>query len=224
MLDAQQTVANLVLDHSECVEIFQKHRIDFCCRGDVSLEAAATMKGMPVETLLSELSRAIAERQGGIAADVRGFSTPRLIAHIISTHHEYLRRALPVVQALATKVGRVHGDRNPDLRALDTAVGELAGALLPHLDEEEQVLFPALMAKNPDQARVTHLLRTMVDEHLAVAALLERIHAASENFTVPEWGCNSYRTLCSELRQMEADVFTHVHLENHVLKPRFAAD
>lgn len=30
-------------------------------------------------------------------------------------------------------------------------------------------------------------------------------------------------TPASELEQLESDVFTHVHLENHVLQPRFAA-
>ncbi|MEO8501597.1 MAG: iron-sulfur cluster repair di-iron protein [Vicinamibacteria bacterium] len=223
MLDLQQTVANLVLDHSECVEVFQKHRIDFCCRGDMSIEAAAKEKGLAVEALLSELSQAMAARRGDRSADPREFSTPRLISHLISKHHEYLRGALPVVRALAAKVSSVHGDHNPKLRALDTAVRELADALIPHLDEEEQVLFPALMAKNPDRAAVTKLLDAMLDEHLSVASLLERIHAASDAFTVPEWGCNSYRTLFSELRNLETDVFAHVHLENHVLKPRFAA-
>ena len=56
----------------------------------------------------------------------------------------------------------------------------------------------------------------------AVAQLLERIRAASDDFTLPDWACNSYRTLFSELEQLEGDVFTHVHLENHVLRPRFA--
>ncbi len=223
MLDPRQTVANLVLDHSECVEVFQRHRIDFCCRGDMSLETAAKERGVALEALLSELSNAVAERRGDPAADPREFSTPRLVSYVISKHHEYLRKALPVVRALATKVSGVHGEHNPKLRGLDKAVGELQDALIPHLDEEEQVLFPALMSKNPDVKALSGLLASMVDEHHSVARLLERIHAASDAFTVPEWACNSYRTLFSELRQLEADVFAHVHLENHVLKPRFAA-
>jgi regulator of cell morphogenesis and NO signaling len=63
----------------------------------------------------------------------------------------------------------------------------------------------------------------MLDEHLAVAAQLEQIRSASDGFVVPEWGCNSYRILCSELEQLERDTFAHVHLENYVLLPRFSA-
>jgi regulator of cell morphogenesis and NO signaling len=40
---------------------------------------------------------------------------------------------------------------------------------------------------------------------------------------VPPWGCNSYRALFCELRTVDGDIREHVHLENNVLRPRFAA-
>jgi len=222
-LNAQQSVADVVLDHSECAQVFQQHRIDFCCRGNTSVETAAKEKGVDVEALIGELSRAIEQRHGEASTDPRDLSTPQLVAHIVSKHHDYLRQVLPFAKGLAEKVSRVHGDHNPKLRDLHVAVDELADALEPHLDEEEQTLFPALVAQQPDATAVTELLQSMADEHLEVASLLERIRAASDDFTLPEWACNSYRTLFSELEQIEGDVFTHVHLENHVLKPRFAS-
>lgn len=222
MLDRQQTVASAVLDHSECAPVFQQHRIDFCCGGQQTIEAAAGARGVAVEALLADLERAIAERRGAPAADPRAESTPQLIAHIIAKHHAYLRQALPFVKTLAAKVGRVHGDHNPRLRELDAAVAELVAAIEPHLDEEEQRLFPLLMSGAGDTDLAERQLSSMHREHLAVGALLERIRAASEDFTLPEWACNSYRTLFAELRQLEGDVHAHVHLENNVLLPRFA--
>ena len=223
ILNRQQPVASVVLDHSECAQVFQRHRIDFCCQGEQSIEAAANARKVDVDALLAELSRAIADRRGDRQDDPRELSTPRLVAYIVSKHHEYLRKVLPFVQTLATKVSRVHGDHNQKLRHLEAAVQEISSALLPHLDDEEQSLFPALTAKEPDRAAIASQLKSMQDEHLAVARLLERIRAASDEFTLPEWACNSYNTLFSELKQLESDVFTHVHLENHVLTPRFAA-
>jgi quercetin dioxygenase-like cupin family protein len=61
----------------------------------------------------------------------------------------------------------------------------------------------------------------MLDDHLAVAALLAKIRTACDDFEVPSWACSSYRALFRELAAVEQDLFTHVHLENHVLKPRF---
>lgn len=222
MLSRGQAVASVVLDHPECAQVLKRHRIDFCCRGDVTLEAAAAEKGVDVDALLAELSRTVAARHESRPADPRALTTPDLIEHIVSKHHAYLRGALPFLGELAAKVGRVHGEHNPKLRALDQAVGELKDALLTHLDDEEKALFPALAAKDADRDAAWPLLEGMFDEHLAVAKILERIRAAADDFSVPDWGCNSYRTLFAELRGLESDVFTHVHLENHVLRPRFA--
>lgn len=222
-IDTTQTVADLVLDHSACAQVFKRHHIDFCCRGDMSIEEAAKSKGLDVGMLAGELSAAIAQRAGGPGehADPRELSTPRLVAFIVARHHEYLRQVFPFARGLALKVSRVHGDHNPKLRDLQVAFEDLANELLPHLDHEEQTLFPALMAAEADKAKVRPLLETMNEDHLTVAAILERIRTASDGFTLPDWACNSYRTLFAELQQLESDVFTHVHLENHVLRPRF---
>lgn len=222
MLDRQQTVASVVLDHSECAAVFQHHRIDFCCGGGKSVEKAATDKGVDVDALIADLTRAISDRRGERAADPRSLSTPELITHIVHRHHRYLREALPFTKALAAKVGRVHGDHNPALRELDAAVSELADALLRHLDDEERTLFPALVSGSLDSETERDLFAPMLDEHLAVAKMLERVRAAADDFECPDWACNSYRTLFAELRRLEDDVFKHVHLENNVLRPRFA--
>ncbi|MBL8921283.1 MAG: DUF542 domain-containing protein [Myxococcaceae bacterium] len=220
-VNPSQSVASIVLDHSECAQVFQRHRIDFCCRGELPLEVAAKERGVPVDSLLSELDAAIVARRGPAPASWREASTRDLINHLIDTHHAFLRRVLPFVRPLAAKVARVHGDHNPKLRSLDAAVGELTATLLTHLDDEEQQLFAELLAPDAQAERRAALLAAMHSEHLAVAELLRRIREAAEDFTLPEWACRSYTALFGELEALERDVFTHVHLENHVLKPRF---
>jgi regulator of cell morphogenesis and NO signaling len=220
-LDPQQTVARIVLDHPECAAVFQSHRIDFCCHGDIALDAACRERGLDAAAVARSLAQAIAERRGEPADDPRALSTPALIARIITRHHEYLRKTLPFMEPLAAKVARVHGEHNPKLVELDQIVRALAVALLPHLDQEEEVLFPALMTKRRDAWVVERELSAMHEDHLAVGRLLERMRDACEAYALPEWACNSYRTLFAELSRLEDDVLTHVHLENHVLLPRF---
>ena len=220
MFNRRDTVSRVVLDHSECAGVFQRHRIDFCCRGNVSIETAAQERDVDTTALLVELDRAVSQRTSPPQSSPRDLSTNALVEHIVTTHHHYLREVLPFVCTLSAKVRHVHGDHNPKLHALDEVVQELTRALLPHLDEEEAVLFPALIAgTNPSQ--LAEQLAAMLREHLDVAALLERMRAASDDYAIPDWACNSYRTLFSELSKIETDTFTHVHLENHVLMPRF---
>lgn len=224
MLDPNLTVARTVLDHSETASVFQRHRIDYCCKGGRSINAAAEERGLDVAALVSELEQAIASRHGPAGPDVEAMSTASLVAYIVSTHHDYLRKALPFVRGLAAKVARVHGDHNPRLRRLDLTVTAIATALEPHLDDEEQVLFPALMARGCDVALIGRELATMHEDHLAIGALLETMRDATEDYHLPDWACTSYRTLFAELARLEADVLRHVHLENHVLMPRFLED
>jgi regulator of cell morphogenesis and NO signaling len=223
MIDRHQSVASLVLEHSECVPVLQRHRIDFCCRGELSLEAAAAQRQVDLDALLGAVRGAIEGQRGEPGEDPRQLPTPQLVEHIVARHHTWLRDALPFIGALAVKVSRVHGEHQPSLRVLEVAVLELVAALSAHLDEEESALFPALVATAPDRAALAAPLAAMQAEHLKVAALLERIREASGGFALPDWACNSYRTLFASLERLEADVFRHVHLENHVLRPRFAA-
>lgn len=158
----------------------------------------------------------------GSVDDPRALATPALVAHIVAHYHAPLRKSLPFLRALAAKVARVHGDHNPRLVELGEIVVELAEILEPHLDDEEQTLFPTLAADDPDRSRAAALLGSMRQEHAVVGELLGRMRSAAEGYTVPDWACNSYRTLFRELEGLEGDVLRHVHLENHVLLPRFA--
>ena len=74
-LTASQTVATTVLDYSETAAIFQRHRIDFCCRGHLSIEQAARERGVELAALMKSLGEAIEIRRVGenqaFATDVR---------------------------------------------------------------------------------------------------------------------------------------------------------
>lgn len=220
-INPQQTLSEVVLDHSECAPILQRHRIDYCCRGHLTLAQACSDRQLDVQTVLVELDRAIVERNGEGQNDPRALSNEALIEYVITKYHRPLRQTLPFVHGLSAKVARVHGDHNPRLRELAKLVEQLGEELGPHIDDEEASLFPMVTAPTPDLAALRAGMATMEEEHRAVGALLEKIHQASEDFTVPEWGCTSYRTLFRELEQLEGDILRHVHLENHVLMPRF---
>lgn len=221
-LDPQQRVSQVVLDHPECLPVFQRHRIDFCCEGQASLEEASRAGKLALVRLVGELQEAIDEKARREDTDPREMSTPTLLQHIVDRHHHYLRRALPYVDGLARKVARVHGAHNPRLVGLNATVHELADELLPHIEDEEAGLFPALVASRDREALRAELSEMRV-EHRAVGKLLAEIRAAAEDYAVPEWACTSYRALFKELEALEEDVMLHVHLENNVLAPRFAA-
>jgi regulator of cell morphogenesis and NO signaling len=220
-LDRATTLAEIVLDHPECARVLQAHRLDFCCRGELSLSAACAGKGLDADAVLSELERAVARRRGAAHDDdPRALSTPELVERIVSRHHAYLYDALPFLEPLAAKVARGHGEHNPKLAAMLDTLRELRAELEPHLDDEEQELFPALMRAREGEA--VPALAGMREEHLRVGELLTTMRTQADDYVAPDWACGSYRTLVRELEALEADTLQHIHLENHVLAPRFA--
>jgi len=221
MLSTETILSDLVLDHPASAAVLQRHRIDFCCHGHRSLAEAARQRGLDPEALLQEIRAAIEAGGEAVEQDPRRMSPVALIAHVVSTYHEPLRNKLPFLVSLAEKVARVHGERNGRLARVEEVTRRLRDDLLDHLDHEEKGLFPAIMAGGPEET-IRAELASMHDEHLATAALLEELADATESFSVPDWACASYRTLFRELAALDEDLRRHIHLENHVLMPRFA--
>jgi regulator of cell morphogenesis and NO signaling len=219
-----RTVADIVTRFPVTARVLQSYRIDFCCKGNVTLAQALQGREERVEEVLAELEAAIRAPGAGGEGPSTDLTSPALIGRIIDRHHTYLRRTLPALGPLLEKVAAVHGDHNPKLRPLHRAFAGLRDRILPHLDGEEQALFPLLMTRTAEKARVEGELRAMRDDHVVVGAALAGIRDLSDGFSVPEWGCNSYRIAMAELHGLETDVLRHVHLENHVLMPRFAAN
>jgi len=223
-IQASSPVAQIVADHPACAKVFADTKIDFCCHGDVVLADACAARGIDIEDVLARL-RTVATSEAPSDAPAIGIesSTAELVAHLVSRHHAYLRRTLPALEPLVAKVARVHGAHASELRELFEEFHELRAELEPHLDDEEADLFPMLMSRAPDRARLASRLAEAREEHRRVGRALTRIRVLAHDFRVPDWACGSYRMMMSELAAFEEDTLRHVHIENHVLMPRFDA-
>jgi regulator of cell morphogenesis and NO signaling len=155
-----------------------------------------------------------------------------LIGHIVSVHHEYLRRELPAVQARLDKVYRVYNDRyGPTLTGLPQVFAGLRAELEMHMRKEEMVLFPAIAAgeaaadaglplpRSPF-GTVANPIRMMEAEHDSAGQALTRIREITSDYALPEHACVTYRALMSGLEELERDLHLHIHLENNILFPR----
>ena len=67
-----------------------------------------------------------------------------LLDHIVSRYHSALREDLPHLGRMADKVAEVHGARHPELHELARVYRELRNELEPHLEAEEERVFPAV--------------------------------------------------------------------------------
>ena len=154
-----------------------------------------------------------------------------LVRFILDTHHVYTREAIATLPPLATKVRGRHGEAHPETRGVEALVHRLAADLAPHLQKEEQILFPYIEAL--DRAAgggggpaascfgsVRNPIRMMMAEHETALEILSELRATAAGYTVPADADASFQALYAGLTQLESDLHRHIHLENNILFPR----
>ena len=227
-----KTVRELALENPAATRVFEKLGIDYCCGGSQSLEQACQAANLPIDQVLDSLEAAeIASQPAGAGRDWQRASLTDLIAHIISTHHKYVREEITRLGPLFEKVCSVHGKNRPELLQIEETFEALAQELTMHMMKEEMVLFPyvtrmeeAVIQKEPvlppPFGTVQNPVSMMMHEHDSAGNALRAIRQASNGFTPPPDACVSYQNLYRALLDFEADLHQHIHLENNILFPR----
>ena len=225
------TVAEIASKSLAAVRVFEKLGIDYCCGGKRPLAEVCRTKGLDVDAVQTQLDEA-ANASPESAQDWLIEPLRDLIAHIVNTHHAYLKRELPAIGMRVAKVYRVYNARyGPTLTGLPEVFARLRAEMEMHMQKEEMVLFPAIAACEvavnagdpPPQSpfgTMANPIAMMEAEHESAGEALAKIREITQNFHVPDYGCVTYRALMSGLKELEEDLHMHVHLENNVLFPR----
>ncbi len=208
------TVREIAANSLAAIRVFENFGIDYCCGGNRPLADVCREQGHDLQQVQRELEEAFTTAtQSG--QDWNTAPLPDLIRHIVDAHHGYLRRELPVLEARLQKVYRVYNERHaPALIGLPQVFTALRTELEGHLEAEEQVHFPAIVA---GQASPTGQLE---NEHESAGRALVRIREITNGFKVPDYACVTYKALMNGLDELERDLHMHIHLENNILFPR----
>lgn len=229
----QKTVGQWVMEQPALSKLFEQYGIDYCCGGKKPLAQACQEKGLNYDDVVIRLQQAQA---GDLTMDAHEdidwaqASITDMVEHIYEVHHRYLYEAMPRILRLVDKVALVHGERNPKLAAVQHSAHALFDELIPHMQKEEQVLFPLfrhmeILGKKP-QWPCEHEggpMSVMLAEHEQTGACLVRLREAADAYEPPVWACNTYRAMLDGLRELEADIHRHIHEENNILFPTVRA-
>ncbi len=224
-------LGDLVNRFPQLTPTLDRMQLDYCCGGHRSLAEACTAAGLDVGEAVDALRASASEPTDGLASMQQLVNMPpsELADHIVQTHHVYLRAELPRLNDLAARVMNVHGERHPELIDVRNTVTLLRDDLEPHLDREEQILFPlireidlAMRSGNSANGELENPVSVLEDDHEHVGALLAQLRALTNDFTTPGDGCTSYRALYDGLRKLTDDTHLHVHTENNILFPAAA--
>lgn len=223
-IDITRSVAELLLENPSRAAIFESHRIDYCCGGKKPLSEACAKRGLDAEAIALLLAECPASDALPGCGDWSKRTCADLVRHIVDGHHAYLRRELPRLGQLATKVARVHGDHAPAMIEVATVFDAMRAELEDHMAKEETILFPYVVRLEAGHdspfPTIGAPIQCMEHEHDDAGRALERLRELTNGYAPPDDACNSWRVLYHGLHELETDLHRHIHEENNVLFPK----
>ena len=230
-MPSTQSIREIVTQHPSSAKVFHRFDIDLRSQADLSLEGACQELQLSVDQVLEKLADSESQESGGMALDPTTLSLARLVQHIVRIHHNCVRQELPRLAEMASRVAANRRDRALELASVAELIEKLHAEMYAHIQKEEQVLFPfisqmdqeSIVAYPPSHAcfrSVSHPIFMMEQEHESADHIVAELIQLTNHFEPPSWACATHIALFSGLREFEADLRQHVHLENDVLFPR----
>jgi len=229
----QKTIGEYVAQDFRTAALFSKYGIDFCCKGNRSIEEVCDKKDISPEALLEQLNAVLATKNDS-GIDFKSWPLDLLADYIEKTHHRYVEEKIPVLLQFLDKLCKVHGATHPELFEINELFKGCAGELTQHMKKEELILFPFIkkMVKasitdelllQPPFGSINNPIAMMMEEHEAEGDRFVKIVALTNNYTPPSDACNTYKVTFSMLNDFEQDLHKHIHLENNILFPKAVA-
>nr|WP_117884675.1 iron-sulfur cluster repair di-iron protein [Aureibaculum luteum] len=226
----EKTIGQIVAEDYRIAQVFKNHGIDFCCKGDRSVEEVAQKNNVDASLLYKEID-AIQNQNTNESIDFKSWSLDLLADYIEKKHHRYVEEKIPVLKQYLTKLCKVHGGRHPELFEITEHFNASAGELTAHMKKEELILFPIIrkmidakhkgteMSK-PHFGTVENPIEMMMNEHENEGDRFREIDRLSNSYTPPADACNTYQVTFSLLKEFQDDLHQHIHLENNILFPK----
>ncbi|APQ17777.1 iron-sulfur cluster repair di-iron protein [Maribacter hydrothermalis] len=225
----EKTIGQMVADDYRIAQVFKNHKIDFCCKGNRSIEEVAEKYRLDVQVLLAEIDE-VQRQNNNDNIDFKLWPLDLLADYIEKRHHRYVEEKIPVLKQYLAKLCKVHGDRHPELFDINEHFNASAGELAMHMKKEELLLFPWIrkmvkaeqqreLLDRPHFGTVKNPIAMMMQEHENEGERFRVIAGLSNDYTPPADACNTYRVAFSLLKEFEEDLHRHIHLENNILFP-----
>lgn len=224
-----KSLAQIVNADHRAANVFEKYKLDFCCKGKRTLQQACAENALKIEDVMTELET-VTSVDITRKLDFDQLSLTELADYIVTYHHQYVKSEMPQILMYLQKVAAKHGDRHPEMKKVFELFLAVNEEMTEHMQKEELILFPRIKdiekkitEGNGIIVNETWLLapiNVMESEHDNAGNILAEIRELTNNYTPPADACTTFRLSIAALQAFELDLHRHVHLENNVLFPR----
>jgi regulator of cell morphogenesis and NO signaling len=225
-----KTIGSFVAQDYRTAAVFSKYKIDFCCKGNRTVNEVCEKQNIDSETLMQSINEAVQSENNG-SIDFNSWPLDLLADYIEKTHHRYVEDKTLILIPFLDKLCKVHGENHPELFKINELFTGCAGELSQHMKKEELMLFPFIkrmvkikesngVLSQPSFGTVSNPIAMMMQEHETEGDRFSEIARLTHNYTAPDDGCTTYKVTFAMLKEFEEDLYKHIHLENNILFPK----
>jgi regulator of cell morphogenesis and NO signaling len=209
---APTTVAQLLRTFPAAACVLERHKIDFLCRGSLTLEQACINAGVTLPNLIDEID----EANRTVRLDWSNLPAPALCDAIEARFHLPLVDELPRMQAIAERLLLVHADTDGEvLHAVAHTLDQIVGDIVPHMASEEDEVFPLIREGRSREA--VAFIRATQREHDTLSSLLSLLRRQTNGFTPPPHAGAQWSAFYKGLADLESETREHIRMEDDVL-------
>ncbi len=230
-IDIQAAVAEIVRTDYRAADVFKKHGINFCCSGQVTLQAACDLRNLDYEAVIAELHEATRSVRLPNSLQFGQWKMDFLADYIMNVHHAYLYQAIPAMEVRLNSFIEGHKKKYPELMELQEIFTAISKILLQHIQFEDENIFPYIKQIDAAHRRKEpygHLFVRTFRKPLAgveaihekISMLLKKLKSATHDFNYPTNACTNHQVIYHHLKEFHDDMLQHMHLENNILYPR----
>ncbi|QBP42071.1 iron-sulfur cluster repair di-iron protein [Paenisporosarcina antarctica] len=226
--NGSDSIGEIVANYPGASKLFKEKRIDFCCGGDRPLSAVLLQQNIEAKSFIEKLNQMNAQANKGTNHDVNWLevSNMDLIDHVVTTHHIYLKKELPLLSVFVYKILRIHGANHRELSKLHELFNLMKIEIDQHLIEEEENVFPIIREYELNSSpriynQISNSIFILEADHSGIGDFLNEMRVVTHDYALPPEACRTYTLTYQKLEELEADMFQHIHLENNILFPRF---
>jgi regulator of cell morphogenesis and NO signaling len=225
-----KTIGAFVAQDFRTAAVFSKYQIDFCCKGNRTINEVCEKQDIDSDTLLQNVFDVL-QSENNNTIDFNSWPLDLLVDYIEKTHHRYVEEKTGIILQFLNRLCSVHGANHPELSRINELFTAGAGELSQHMKKEELMLFPFIkrmvktkesngVLSQPSFGTVSNPIAMMMQEHDNEGERFREIANLTNNYTAPEDGCTTYKVAFAMLDEFEQDLHKHIHLENNILFPK----
>jgi len=229
---AMPTISQIVRSDYRTADVFKKWGINYCCGGNLPLQEACAVKNISLPVIEEDLQAATKTVQLSNSLHFNEWPVFFLVDYILYVHHAYVKQAVPTLRQTLGSFVSGHNKKYPYLAAVEETFQNLSEVLIQHTLKEEESIFPYVkQISYTYERKETYgslfvrtmrkpLAETIAKEHDRISNLLILLREQTNHYRFKEDACTNHQVIYHKLKEFDADLVQHKHLENNILFPK----